>query len=81
MIYSEEFINKFSAVTDEVTVAEPVIEKNKLLKIEEQADLTEEIHGNIRNERKWKRLATVLSLKHWDESYHIMLQYFYLHQQ
>jgi len=75
MIYSEEFINKFSAVTDEVTVAEPVIEKNKLLKIEEQADLTEEIHGNIRNERKWKRLATVLLV-----SFALMIIGFFVYQ-
>lgn len=75
MIYSEELINKFSAVTDEVTVAEPVIEKNKLLKIEKQADLSEELHGNIRNERKWKRLATVLLV-----SFALMIIGFFVYQ-
>jgi uncharacterized protein len=62
MIYSEELINKFSQKKEVFSVEDIAVDKNKLLdivRIDRKGEPVEEINGNIRNEKKWKRIATI----------------------
>lgn len=61
MIYTDENINKHSSAgevipAEEVTVADEGAEG--LSDMTEEDLIPEIVHGNIRNERKWKRIAT-----------------------
>lgn len=63
MIHSEKIGNKYLQRSEELLINDiPVVEK-KLVgnkKVTDRIIIADELHGNIRNERKWKRLATIL---------------------
>lgn len=78
MIYSEEFINKFSAVTEEFPAGDISFATNKspvVTKIGIREEPAEGVHGNIRNEKKWKRIATFSLI-----SFALMIVAFFVYQ-
>ncbi len=62
MIYSEREISKILRGTDKLTI-DDVFDINEIQydtsDINDQTKPVETIHGNIRNEKKWKRIATI----------------------
>lgn len=76
MNYSEKLINKYSPITEQYAVEEfPVTENNSIKNIETNEAIIEVVHGNIRNEKKWKRIATVFLV-----SFAVMILGFFLYQ-
>ncbi len=60
MIHTERLIQKDLKVTKELLVKDIPVSDEQIIESKSIVVIPEELHGNIRNEKKWKRLATVL---------------------
>ncbi len=62
MIYPGKELNGLSVINKALSTESPVADAEVIVHTASETEnigLPEEIHGNIRNERKWKRIATV----------------------
>ena len=78
MIYSDQVINKYQESTEEFLLKGKAVGQKELSRmklISTGTEVIEEVHGNIRNEKKWKRLATILLV-----SFALMIIGFFVYQ-
>lgn len=75
MIHSERLIHKKLKATDELLVKDIPVPDEQIIENKSIVEIPEELHGNIRDEKKWKRLATVLLV-----SFALMIIGFFVYQ-